>query len=60
MARSLDTGSDEVKVSASIGIAIFPDSAEDYDELFKAADKGVYIVKEAGKDGFHIYEKGVD
>jgi diguanylate cyclase (GGDEF)-like protein len=60
VARSLNTGSDEVKVSASIGIAIFPDSAEDYDELFKAADKGVYIVKEAGKDGFHIYEKGVD
>ena len=40
-------------VTASIGIAIAPQSGRDYDTLFAAADKAVYYVKNNGKNGYH-------
>lgn len=58
VARGLNTGDDNIKVSASIGISLFPECGEDYDTLFKQADRSVYLVKQAGRDGYHIYEKG--
>lgn len=40
-------------VTASIGIAIAPQSGRDYDTLFAAADKAVYHVKNSGKNGYY-------
>ena len=40
-------------VTASIGIAIAPNSGRDYDSLFAAADKAVYHVKNNGKNGYY-------
>ena len=40
-------------VTASIGIAIAPQNGRDYDSLFAAADKGVYHVKNNGKNGYY-------
>lgn len=40
-------------VTASIGIAIAPQSGRDYDTLFAAADKAVYHVKNNGKNGYY-------
>ena len=40
-------------VTASIGIAIAPQNGRDYDSLFAAADKGVYYVKNHGKNGYY-------
>ncbi len=42
------------RVSCSIGIALFPRHGVSYDELFRLADIALYIVKKAGRDGFHI------
>ena len=39
-------------VSASIGIALFPDDGQDMDQLIKKADEAMYSVKKAGKNGF--------
>jgi diguanylate cyclase (GGDEF)-like protein/PAS domain S-box-containing protein len=39
-------------VSASIGIALFPDDGKDMDQLIKKADEAMYRVKNAGKNGF--------
>jgi diguanylate cyclase (GGDEF)-like protein/PAS domain S-box-containing protein len=41
-------------VGASIGIALFPDHGEDMDQLIKQADKAMYSVKNAGKNGFRF------
>jgi diguanylate cyclase (GGDEF)-like protein len=46
---------EEVSITASIGIALFPDSAESITELLKCADSAMYEVKHAGKNGFHIF-----
>ena len=43
-----------VNISASIGIAIFPDHGETTDELIKQADKAMYVVKHKGKNSYAI------
>lgn len=50
-AKTILTGVDVVKVSASVGISSTPQHGIDYDTLFAIADKSVYAVKESGRDG---------
>lgn len=45
------------KISASIGVAVFPDGGKNFGELYKSADKALYASKKRGKDTFTIYEK---
>lgn len=44
-------------VTTSIGISKYPDDGTAYDELFKKADKSLYIAKAKGKDRFIIYDE---
>ena len=37
-------------VTASLGVAVFPQDAEDKDELFELADKALYLAKTQGRD----------
>jgi diguanylate cyclase (GGDEF)-like protein/PAS domain S-box-containing protein len=46
---------DEMRVSASIGIAIFPDHAADAAGLMKNADNAMYKAKQAGKNAFRFF-----
>jgi diguanylate cyclase (GGDEF)-like protein/PAS domain S-box-containing protein len=43
---------DEVYVSASIGITLCPDDAENVDNLLKNADQAMYAAKQAGRNGY--------
>ena len=45
-----------VHVTPSIGIALFPEHAVTYKELFTMADNALYHVKNNGKNNFSIYE----
>ena len=45
----------EVHLSASIGIAIYPDDANNADELLKKADQAMYEVKANGRNGYQFY-----
>lgn len=45
-------GSHEASVSASVGIARYPEDGRDLDALLKAADRAMYHVKNSGKNGF--------
>ena len=42
----------DVRIGASIGIALFPADGDDPDALIKKADEAMYRVKKAGKNGF--------
>jgi diguanylate cyclase (GGDEF)-like protein/PAS domain S-box-containing protein len=42
-------------LSASIGIAIFPNDAQDLESLTKAADQAMYQAKAKGRNGFSFY-----
>lgn len=44
-----------LQVTASIGIAVFPDEGEDAVTLLKKADFALYKVKECGRNGFERY-----
>ncbi len=44
-------------VSASIGIAVFPEDGEKIDDLIRHADMAMYKVKGEGKNGFGFYDR---
>ncbi len=50
----------EIFVSASFGIAIYPDDGDDIESLLKNADTAMYRAKEAGRGGFHFYDQSMN
>ncbi|MBV8470796.1 MAG: EAL domain-containing protein [Burkholderiaceae bacterium] len=48
-------GNDKVFVSASIGIAIYPNDATALDVLFKSADQAMYVAKSQGRSRFSFF-----
>lgn len=47
-------------VSASIGIALYPEHGENEEQLLKNADKAMYEVKKNGKNGFCYFSNELD
>ena len=47
-------------ITVSIGIAIFPDTAGDADELLKQAERAKVFAKKAGKNCIRIFEASTD
>ncbi len=45
----------EFRVTASIGIAVYPDDGDDADLLVKNADTAMYRVKDLGRDDYKFY-----
>jgi diguanylate cyclase (GGDEF)-like protein len=43
-------------VTVSIGVAMFPESASNPDELVRSADKALYLAKRLGKDRVEVFE----
>ena len=44
-----------LNLSASIGIALFPDDAANAEDLFKYADQAMYLAKSGGRDRFSYF-----
>ena len=53
-------GAIEYPATCSIGAAVFPEDGRSYKELLDRADTAVYIAKERGKNGFVLYEPGME
>ncbi|WP_349369447.1 ammonium transporter [Salinarimonas sp.] len=49
----------EIRPCASIGLALFPDHAGDAEGLFHTADTALYAAKNAGRNGYAVYEPGM-
>jgi diguanylate cyclase (GGDEF)-like protein/PAS domain S-box-containing protein len=45
----------ECRVTASLGISIYPDDGKDADTLIKNADMAMYLVKQQGKSSYRFY-----
>jgi len=45
----------ELQISTSIGIALYPDDADDIDGVIKCADTALYQAKEEGRNGYKMY-----
>lgn len=46
--------------TASIGASVFPRDAKDFEGLYKAADKALYVAKKRGKNQLAFYGDGKD
>jgi len=56
IALPLKVGSLEIGVSASIGIALYPQHGADVEELIRAADSAMYQIKHEGKNSFGMVQ----
>ena len=50
----LEVGERTHKVSASLGIALFPEHGRDVQDLLARADLAMYQVKDSGRGGWHV------
>ncbi len=48
---------DNITVSASIGIACFPNDGAEFQTLYEKADKALYYVKKHNKDGYAFFDE---
>ncbi len=48
------------KITGSLGIALFPQDGDTFDELYKRADTALYTSKRAGKSCYTFYDKEKD
>ncbi|MBD5451494.1 MAG: GGDEF domain-containing protein [Lachnospiraceae bacterium] len=48
---------DTLAITTSCGIAKFPKDAANFEDLFKKADKALYVAKEKGKNRYIIYDE---
>ncbi|WP_298393407.1 EAL domain-containing protein [uncultured Azonexus sp.] len=55
ISREIPYGNALLRIDASIGVAIYPDDAEEADELLAAADVALYEAKAAGKGCFRFF-----
>jgi diguanylate cyclase (GGDEF)-like protein/PAS domain S-box-containing protein len=50
----------EIYLSASIGISLYPDDAEELDLLMRNADAAMYQAKEQGRGAFRFYRREIN
>lgn len=56
LAEPFELDGREAGIQASVGIAVYPDDAEDAALLIRLADRAMYAVKGAGKNNFAFHE----
>jgi PAS domain S-box-containing protein len=54
--QPMHCGAQELFVTASIGVSLFPQHGQDVDTLIRMADIAMYVVKDAGRNGWQIFD----
>ncbi len=52
--------SSNVSISASIGVALAPQDGNDFETLYKNADRALYCAKKTGKNLYMLYDPKID
>ncbi len=60
VARPIASDGEELMLSASIGVALYPDDEEDAETLLRHADQAMYLAKLAGKNRYHLFDPASD
>jgi diguanylate cyclase (GGDEF)-like protein len=60
LSQAYELGGRELFVTASIGIAVYPDDGKNVENLIKNADTALYHVKKRGKNNFQFYSKSMN
>lgn len=56
VAGPVSLGAVVANVTASIGVAIYPQDNADADQLMRHADQAMYVAKQAGKNRYHLFD----
>jgi len=59
LAEPFHLAGQELFITGSIGISCYPDDGSDQDALLKHADVALYRAKDAGKNNYRFYSKGM-
>jgi predicted signal transduction protein with EAL and GGDEF domain len=60
MGQPIAAGEQELLVSCSIGISIYPDDGSDGEALVKNADTAMYRAKDAGRNNYQLYSPAMN
>ncbi len=60
LSRPIRADQGEYVLTASIGIALYPQDCDDLDTLLRYADAGMHSIKKAGGNGFRFYSQEMD
>jgi diguanylate cyclase (GGDEF)-like protein len=60
LSQSYELGGHEIFISASIGIAVYPDDGKDVEDLIKNADTALHHAKKKGKNNFQFFSKSMN
>lgn len=55
LSHPINLSGHQVVIGTSIGIAVYPNDADSYDELLRNADMAMYHAKEEGKNNFQFF-----
>ncbi len=50
----------DLSVSASIGVTLFPLDNDDADTLLRHADQAMYVAKQSGRNRYHLFDVSLD
>ena len=60
MLEPVRAGEQELVISCSVGISIYPDDGNSADDLIQNADTAMYRAKEAGRNSFQLYSPAMN
>jgi diguanylate cyclase (GGDEF)-like protein/PAS domain S-box-containing protein len=56
IAEPIVIGNEVAKISASVGVTLYPEDDSDADTLLRHADQALYAAKDAGRNRFHLFD----
>jgi len=59
LSKSFNLEGNEVRITTTIGISLFPDDGTSADMLLKHADVAMYHAKEQGRNGYQFYSQSI-
>jgi diguanylate cyclase (GGDEF)-like protein/PAS domain S-box-containing protein len=59
VSSTAQVGGMEVNLTASVGVCVYPDFAEDVDSLLERADAATYAAKENGRNQFQLFTEAM-
>jgi diguanylate cyclase (GGDEF)-like protein/PAS domain S-box-containing protein len=54
--QPMHCGAQELFVTASVGVSLYPQHGKDVDTLIRMADIAMYVVKDAGRNGWQMFD----
>jgi diguanylate cyclase (GGDEF)-like protein len=60
LAQPYHIGGNDLDISGSIGISIYPDDGQDAETLIKSADTAMYYAKENGRNRYTFFEQSMN